>query len=117
MSKRVDLSTVGDVAVVRLKDSRLVEDPITAELAEELYEMARIGEHNKMLINFEEVTFMTSAMLNVLIALKKKAAKTNTGLSLCSISSLIMEAFGIAKLKGEFDIHANERGALAALNR
>ena len=116
MSKRTELTTVGDVTIVRLKDSRLVDEHIIAELANDLRDLIGSSQHNKLLVNFAEVVFI-GPVLNALIDVRKMAAKTKTGLGLCGISAEIMEVFEITKLVDAFDIHANEEIALAKLNR
>ena len=114
MTKRLELTTVGEVTVVRLKDHRLVDERIISELGEELNQLASSQEHSRLLLDFEEVSFFSTGVLGVLISAKKKASLSQTALKLCNINPEIFEVFQLTRLDRVFDIYATRKQALAA---
>ena len=63
----------GDVAVVRFEDRKIIDELVIQELGSEL--MALVDEQNRMkiVLNFENVEFLSSAALGKLILLDKRA--------------------------------------------
>jgi len=113
MPERLELSTTGSVSVVRFKDQKLLDEADIQQLGDELGELVVSGDHLKLLLNFENVEFLSSAALGKLISLKKKAAKSNADLKLCSIKYEIFEVFKITNLDRVFDISETQQEALA----
>ena len=113
MPERLELSTVGDVSIVRFKDQKILDEANIQQLGEELSELVIGGNHPKLLLNFENVEFLSSAALGKLISVKKKAAKSETDVKLCSIKHEIFEVFKITNLDRVFDISDTQDEALA----
>ena len=59
---------------------------------------------NKMLLNFQDVEYVSSAALGMLINLQKKLASSSGPLSLCNVTPQIFEVFAITKLDKAFTI-------------
>ena len=68
MAERLELSTQGDVTVVRFKDQKILDEADIQQLGEELSQVVTSGEHKKLLLNFEDVGFLPSAALGKLIS-------------------------------------------------
>ena len=111
--QRLQLSTEGDVTIARFRDHKILDEANIQQLGEELSELARSGEHKKLLLNFDNVEFLSSAALGKLISVKKKAAQSATALKLCSIRPEIFEVFRITNLDQVFEIADNQEEALA----
>ena len=71
-------------------------------------------EHGKMLLNFDGVKFMGSAMLGKLISLNKKCSEYKVKLKLAAIDPQIMQVFKMTRLDKVFDIYPDEGRALSA---
>ncbi len=71
-------------------------------------------ESKKMLLNFQGVQFMSSAMIGKLVLLNKKSKASNLTLKFCAISPNVLEVFKITRLNKVFDIQADEDKALKA---
>ena len=67
----------------------------------------------KILLNFMNVEFLSSAALGKLITLDKKLKAAKGQLKLSSIRPEIYEVFAITRLNKLFDIHDDEADALA----
>lgn len=112
--RRIDVSTVGDVAVVRFVDFKILDEANIQEMGQEMFHLVEQDGHKKILLNFSNVQFLSSAALGKLITLDKKVKKSGGQLKLSNILSDIYEVFAITKLNRLFDIHEDESDALAA---
>ena len=112
--QHIALNVVGDICVVRLLDSRIVDDMNIYELGTELFSLVEKDGHVKVLLNFANVDFLSSAALGKLIMLYKKIAVRNGVLKLSNISDDIRELFTIMNLDRIFDIRNTESEALSA---
>lgn len=109
---RIDVSDVGDVSVVQFRDRKILDESNIQEMGQELFELVNQN-RSKVLLNFMNVEFLSSAALGKLITLDKKI-KTATGqLKLSNIRPEIYEVFAITRLNKLFDIHEDESDALA----
>jgi anti-sigma B factor antagonist len=112
--RRLHVSEVGDVTVVRFRDNKIIEDINIQELGQELFQLIEAENRKKLLLNFSSVDFLSSAALGKLITLDKKVKATGGVLKLSNIRPEIYEVFAITKLNRLFDIKDDEVDALAA---
>jgi anti-sigma B factor antagonist len=112
--QRLDIREVGDVTVVRFRDSRIVEDITIQELGQQLFRLVEVENRVKLLLSFVAVEFLSSAALGKLITLDKKMKAHGGVLKLSNIRKEIYEVFAITKLNRLFDIRKDEPEALKA---
>jgi anti-sigma B factor antagonist len=112
--QRIEVDQVGDVTVVRFRDHKIVEDINIQQLGQELFQLVEVDNHDKLLLNFSSVDFLSSAALGKLITLDKKMKAHAGRLKLSNIRPEIYEVFAITKLNRLFDIRDDEADALAA---
>ncbi len=112
--RRLEVSEVGDVTVVRFRDRKIIEDINIQELGQELFQLVEEEKREKLLLNFLSVDFLSSAALGKLITLDKKMKAAGGTLKLSNIRPEIYEVFTITKLNRLFDIKEDEADALAA---
>lgn len=110
--RRLEVSDVGDVAVVRFVDRKILDEASIQELGHELFQLVEEEKRQKLLLNFSKVDFLSSAALGKLITLDKKAKAHSGKLKLCNIRPEIYEVFVITRLNKLFDIKNNEEEAL-----
>ena len=111
--RRLDVNEVGDVTVVRFRDQKIIEDINIQELGQEMFQLVEVDNRDKLLLNFAEVDFLSSAALGKLITLDKKVKARGATLKLSNIRPEIYEVFAITKLNRLFDIKDDEADALA----
>lgn len=112
--QRLQVSEVGDVTVVRFVDRRILDATNIEELGDELFALVEDQNCQKLLINFSDVEFLSSAALNKLIILDKKV-KTNGGkLALSDLRPEINEVFAITRLDQLFRIEPDEKTAVGS---
>ena len=81
-------------------------------MGRELFELVE-QKRTKILLNFMNVEFLSSAALGKLITLDKKLKAAKGQLKLSNIRPEIYEVFAITRLNKLFDIHDDEADALA----
>jgi anti-sigma B factor antagonist len=112
--RRLQLSLVGDVSVVRFVDRKILDEANIQELGQELFQLIEEEDRKNLLLNFSSVEFLSSAALGKLITLDKKVKARGGKLKLSNIRPEIYEVFAITKLNKLFDIKDDEADALAS---
>ncbi len=112
---QISVKEVGDVAVVRFKTHKILDEMHVQRFGEELISLLDVENRKALLLNFEDVEFLSSAALGHLIKLDRRAKKGGAKLVLSNIRTTIYEVFSITGLDKMFDIKTSEKEALAAL--
>jgi anti-sigma B factor antagonist len=112
--RRIDVSKVGDVSVVKFQDRKILDEASIQELGLELFGLVEHDNRKSILLNFSGVEFLSSAALGKLITLDRKVKSHKGRLKLCAIRPEILEVFQITKLNKVFDIRTDEAEAIAA---
>lgn len=113
-NRRVEVSEVDEVTVVRFVDRKILDEASIQELGQELFRLVEEDGRKKLLLNFSSVEFLSSAALGKLITLDKKVKAHQGKLKLSNIRPEIYEVFAITKLNKLFDIKDDEADALAS---
>jgi anti-sigma B factor antagonist len=110
---------IEDVLVVYFTDAKILDEARIQQIGKELAEMAGSASSStkKMVLNFQGVQFMSSAMIGKLVLLNKKCKSSEVDLKLCQISPNVLEVFKITRLNKVFDIHPDEEKALKAFSK
>ena len=102
------------VTIVHFTDAKVIDQRNINLIGSELSQMVEKGGVTRMIVNMDNVVYLSSAVLGKLISLHK-ALRTNKGaLKLCSISPPIYDVFEITRLDKVFDIYRTEGEALDA---
>jgi anti-sigma B factor antagonist len=112
-SKRLEVKERGDVTVVSFLDKKILDESNIESIGRELLALLEERPQIKLLLDFENVQYLSSAALGKLITLNKRVAEGNGKLVLCSIRPQIYEVFQITKLNKIFDIAEDEATALS----
>ncbi|MHC4265944.1 MAG: STAS domain-containing protein [Planctomycetota bacterium] len=99
---RVEEST--DLAYVTLVDENYLEDWQIRDLQEELLPVVDEVKERRIVIDFTNVRFMSSAFLGLLIRVLKRTSEQNGSLELVNIQPSIRKIFKITSLDKVFDI-------------
>lgn len=112
--RRLEVEDHGDVTVVNFVDRKILDEQNIQTIGEQLTSLVdELGRH-KILLNFRNVEFLSSAALGKLIALDRKLKNVKGKLVLCCIAKEIKEVFEITKLDKLFKIYPEEQAALQA---
>jgi anti-sigma B factor antagonist len=111
---RLEVEQIGDVTVVNFVDRKILDEQNIQRIGEQLFSLVDQDGARKMLLNFGNVEYLSSAALGKLITLNKKLQAVGGRLILCNIIPDIYEVFEITKLDKIFKIHKEEQAALQA---
>src|SRR3954451_20647019 len=102
--RRLEVEVIGDVTVVNFIDRKILDEQNIQAIGEQLFSLVDQEGVKKMLLNFGNVEYLSSAALGKLITLNKKVAAAKGKLVLCNIDPQIHEVFEITKLDKLFKI-------------
>jgi anti-sigma B factor antagonist len=108
----VEINDEGDVTVVRFLDSKILDETNIAQIGERLFRLVDNDGKKKLVLDFENVEYLSSAALGKLITLDKKAKAQAGRMRLCNIKPGIYEVFAITRLNKVFDIRDSKEDAL-----
>lgn len=112
--RRLEVEEIGDVTVVNFIDRKILDEQNIQIIGEQLFSLVDEQGRRKLLLNFGNVEYLSSAALGKLITLHKKLAAAGGRLILCNIDPQIHEVFEITKLDKVFNILKGEQEALQA---
>ncbi len=104
------------VISVSFNATKILDEDSIREIGKEFMQVSRQAAGGKLVLNFDRVAFMSSAMLGQIMRLAKQATSDQTELKLCGISSDIMEVFKLTKLDKVLEIHKSETEAIEAFD-
>ena len=111
--KCIELLKKHDIAVVKLVDDKVTDAERIAELGEELMTLAK-PDGRRVVINMDNVRFLSSSAINKLIVLERRLASNGGNLKLSNLRPEVEEVFNITQLHSVFDIRGDEEEALSA---
>ncbi|MFP6618666.1 MAG: STAS domain-containing protein [Pirellulaceae bacterium] len=112
--RQISVAETDGVTIVHFNDRRILDAGLIQQLGEDLFQLVEEEQRDKLLLNFVDVEFLSSAALNRLIMLDKKVKERGGTLKLCNICGGIMDVFVITRLDKHFEIVEDESTALAA---
>ena len=102
--RRLEVEDIGDVTVVNFTDKKILDEQNIQIIGEQLFGLVDQDGRRKLLLNFGNVEYLSSAALGKLITLNKKLQAVGGRLILCNIDPQIYEVFEITKLDKFFKI-------------
>ena len=112
--RRLEAEEIGDVTVVSFMDRKILDEQNIQIIGEQLFSLVDEVGRRKLLLNFGNVEYLSSAALGKFITLNKKVNAAGGRLILCNIDPQIYEVFEITKLNKLFNIQKEEQAALQA---
>src|ERR1700751_1227280 len=96
--RRLEVEDIGDVTVVSCTDRKILDEQNIQVIGEQLFSLVDELGRRKLLLNFSNVEYLSSAALGKFITLNKKVKAAGGSLILCAIDPQIYEVFEITKL-------------------
>jgi len=93
-----------DVTIVTFNDERIVDEEQIRELQESFKAIIEKNDGKKLILNFANVKFMTSAFLGLLVRVHKKLCEQGGRLRLSNLDSNLRKVFEITQLTKVFEI-------------
>jgi len=101
---RIEVEYGLDVTFVTFTEEKILEEEQIKELREALEAVIEKNENKKLILNFVNVKFMTSAVLGLLVRVHKKVVELGGKLQLSNLNSNLRRVFEITQLTKVFDI-------------
>src|SRR5438874_9821999 len=94
--RHLEVEHTRDVTVVNFVDRKILDEQNIQIIGEQLFGL--VDQNQKILLNFSNVEYLSSAALGKLIALNKKVKAADGRLILCNIDPNIYEVFELTRL-------------------
>lgn len=109
---KIVVEYIADVTVATLTDERILDQGDIQALENSIMPLIEQAGAIKLVIDFCNVNFLTSAVLGLLIRASKRIYELGGQLKLCSINPKIFKIFKITRLHGVFDIYDDQEQAI-----
>lgn len=93
-----------EVTIVTFQDENILEESEIKKLEHALLPVIKEKGEHKLLLNFANVRYMSSAFLGLLVKVHKRVIDMNGHLQLCNLDPKIHKVFEITQLTKIFDI-------------
>ena len=108
----IKVRNIDDVVHVSFTSSKILEEAMIEQIGDELMRLIdRPIEAKKLLLSFEGVHFMSSAMIGKLLAFNGRAKTCGIQVKLCDMAPNVLEVLKITHVVEEFDILGNRNAA------
>jgi len=112
MPVRLDVKKQLDITLVTCLDIKLNDELAIQEWGEQLTDVLDNGGCKKLVVNFENVKFLSSSALRILIVIQKKCAADDIPFMICGLREEILEIFRITNLDKLFNIRKGTEEAI-----
>lgn len=113
--RRLDIEEVGDITVATFTDKKILDEGNIQIIGNQLFSLVEEEGRGKIVLDFANVEYLSSAALGKLITMDKKVKSAKGKLRLCSVRPDIYEVFAITKLNKLFDMRETREQALEGL--
>lgn len=101
---RIEIEHGMDVTFVTFVEEKILEEEQIKDLRESLEPVIEENGSKKLILNFSNVKFMTSAVLGLLVRVHKRVVELDGKLQLSNLDSNLRRVFEITQLTKVFDI-------------
>ena len=112
---RISVEYSDNAVVVTFVDEKILEEYDILALQESIMSVVNQGKKINLILNFQNVKFLSSSVLGLLIRVVKKIYERDGQLRLCSIAPKIQDVFKITRLTKIFDIYPDVETASESL--
>ena len=113
--RRIVVEEIGEVTVASFTDKKILDEANIQVIGDQLFNIVDEDGKTKVVLDFTNVEYLSSAALGKLITLDKKVKAARGKLRLCCIRPEILEVFEITRLNKLFEICDSQDDALAGL--
>lgn len=111
----IELNSVEEVAVVKFTDEKVMDPARIEQLGKELMQLTDADQNEKVLINFDNVKFFSSAAINKLIVLEKRMRARGGQIMLSNLRPEVRDLFNLTNLDDLFQITDEQSDAIKSL--
>ncbi len=114
---RISVEYAKKATIVSFTDEKILEERDIKALQDSIMSIVEQTERIKLILDFGNVQFLSSAVLGLLIRLSKRIYEHDGQLKLCNITPKIFEIFKITRLTKTFDIYKDVESAVEDLSQ
>lgn len=111
----MEVEQTPQATIVRFKRRTILEPAAIQAIRDRLLRLAGEEERRTILVNFQGVESMTSAMLGELVVLHRTLSECGGRLAFCRVEPFLMHVLKIVKIPERIPIFDDETAALQAL--
>ncbi len=113
VAPRIQAQEADGVTLVRFQDHQLFDERVVREAAEQIAAaLPNDGSPIRLVVNFSDVTLISSTLLSKLILLQRRVDASHGRLRLCEMSPVIQQVFRTSNLDRLFKIDRDRRSSL-----
>ena len=105
------IQTIAGVTIVDFSGSTMLDGATIEGVGEQLYELVDQQARRKIVLGFSPVRFLSSTMLGVLIALRKKSEAIKGRLAIAGLRPELRRVFKISRIEKLFDFYDDQQAA------
>ena len=106
-----------DILIAYFQDVRIIDEPRIQSLGKELSDLINETTNNRIVLNFQNVSFMSSAMIGKLILFGKNCKNAGVELRFCNINENVEQVFQLMNLQKVFNISKDEDAAIKSFDK
>ncbi len=114
---RISVKYAENATIVAFTDEKILEENDIKSIQQSIMSVIAETKGGNVILDFENVKFLSSAVLGLLIRVSKKVYEQDSQLRLCNINPRIYEVFKITRLTQIFDICENVKEAIKSLDK
>ncbi len=111
----LQVEQVGDATVVRFTRRTILDGDTIEAIGARLLAVAAAGDCRKLVVNFDRVESLTSAMLGKLVAVQRKLEAHGGRVAFCKVDPFLLQIFNLVRLPDLVPICADEQEAIESL--
>ena len=112
---KIVVEYIDNVTVVTFTDDKILDEADIKAIENSIFPIVRQSDHTNLVLNFEGVEFLSSAVLGILIRILTAVNRKDGKLRLCGINDKIYEIFKITRLNKVFEIHPDTQKAIKSI--
>jgi anti-sigma B factor antagonist len=98
-ASRIHVQEVGNVTVVTFRDRRIIDEPNIQKIGEEFFRLVDVLGRRNILIDFSNISYLSSAAIGKLLTLNKKVQAAGGKLVLCNLEPNVHEVLVVARVR------------------
>ena len=110
--RRLDIEEINDVTIAKFIDKKILDEGNIQIIGNQMFSLVEDDGRRKVLLDFSNVEYLSSAALGKLIVMDKKIKAAQGKRRICSVRPEIFEVFKITKLDSLFSIYDSREQAL-----
>ena len=117
MGSSIRSESFGEIRTVHLTDAKILDESVIQQISKDLLDLLGKTEETNVVLDFDQVRFMSSSALGMLIKVNKKCKEFKIDLKLCNIAPDILQVFKITRLDKVLAIYPDSQAAFAAFKK